>query len=61
MVTKRKQKTAQQSLRLYHWAGGKLDAGEIKRADEQFPTSPRERTEHEQTRPRDFGWVNGQI
>jgi hypothetical protein len=61
MVTKRKQRTAQQSLKRFHWAGGKLDVGEYKTAPEQYPTAPRERTEHEQTRPRDFGWINGTL
>jgi hypothetical protein len=58
---RRKQRTAQQTLKRFHWSQGQLDVGEYKTAPEQFPTSPRERTEHDQTRPRDFGWVNGQI
>jgi hypothetical protein len=58
--TKRRQRTVQQSLKRHHWSGGKkVDAGKVKRSPEQFPTSPRERTETEQTRPKDFGWING--
>lgn len=56
-INRYRQKTAQQSLK--HKCPNTLDAGTIKKAPEQYPTTTRERTEEEQTRPSDFGWING--
>jgi hypothetical protein len=58
-INRYRQKTAQQSLR-HQWPDNQLDAGTIKKAPEQYPTTTRERTEEEQTRPSDFGWINGE-
>jgi hypothetical protein len=38
-VRKRRQKTVQQSMKRHHWSNGKVDAGTIKTAPEQYPTT----------------------
>jgi hypothetical protein len=58
-VNSYRQKTAQQSLK-HQWPNAPMDAGKIRRAPEQYPTTPKERPVEEQTRPSDFGWINGE-
>lgn len=62
--SRRRVRTAEKSLRFYPGGflrGGadSLDYKPVEKAPLQYPTTPRERTEHEQTRPDDFGWLNG--
>ena len=62
-VTRRKVQTAEQSLksgRLRIYTGG-IETLEYdpEVAPEQYPTTPKERTEVEKTRPLWFGWSNG--
>lgn len=57
-VNSYRQRTAQQTVK-YKWPNT-LDAGTSKKAPEQYPTTTREPTEEEQTRPSDFGWINGE-
>ena len=61
--TRKRQFTAEQSLksgRLRIYTGGSetLDY-DPEVAPEQYPTTPKERTEVEKTRPLWFGWSNG--
>ena len=61
--TKRKVQTAEQSLkswRLRFYTGGvETLEYDVKKAPLQYPTTERERTCHELTRPLTFGWANG--
>ncbi|MGD9825089.1 hypothetical protein [Desulfobacter sp.] len=56
-VNSYRQRTAQQTVK-HKWPNT-LDAGKIKKAPEQYPTTTREPTEEDQTRPSDFGWISG--
>jgi len=52
-------RTAEKSVRNYPGGIDSLLVGEVKKAPLQWSTTPRIRTEHELTRPKDFGWANG--
>jgi len=61
--TRKRQFTAEQSLksgRLKLYTGGPETLEyDVKKAPLQYPTTERERTEVEKTRPKWFGWANG--